>query len=67
MFLYEDPNGAVTPHASLAVQGNEKIRALADKYSVDYVITREYPPLDFPLVYGNAWFAIYDVTPEIQE
>ena len=62
VFFYEDPNGVVQPHTSLAFQGTERIRQLADEFRVDYVITREYPPMDFPLVYGNAWFSVYDVT-----
>lgn len=67
VFFYEDPNGVVQPHASLADQRTEQVRELVAKYGVDYVITREYPPLDFPLVYGNAWFAVYDVSPASQK
>ena len=67
VFFYEDPNGVVLPHSSLGIQGTKRIRQLADKYEIDYVVAREYPPLDFPLVYGNAWFAVYDVAPHSQD
>ena len=67
VFLYEDEFGEIVPYDSLAVQGTQRIRYLADKYKIDFVITREYPPLEFPEVYGNAWYTIYRVQPTESE
>lgn len=63
VFLVEDEFGQMVPVGTLALLGTERIRELANKYKIDYVIAREYPPLDFPQVYGNAWYSIYDVSP----
>ena len=67
VFLYEDPNGDLVPYASLGAQGTQRIGQLADQYGIDYVITQEYPPLDFPQVMSNAWYTVYQVSPEKQD
>ena len=67
VFLYEDEWGEIVPYGSLAEQGTERIQKLASKYEIDYLITREYPPLDLPQVFSNAWYIIYDVTPSDQK
>ena len=61
VFLYKDEFGEWVPYSSLAEQGTTRIHYLASKYKVDYLITNEYPPLDFPPVFTNAWYTIYDV------
>lgn len=63
VFLHVDEFGELVPYASLADQGDDRIRTLAAKYHVDYVITDEYPPLHFPVVYANPWYKVYAVSP----
>lgn len=48
------PDGASEPIASLGELGTERIRALADEYGFDYVVTTRWPRLDLPVVYPNA-------------
>ena len=51
--------GEYVSYGSLASQGTERIRELADKYRLDYVLTQEYPPLLLPVVYANDHYTIY--------
>ena len=61
MFYYTDETGERVAYNSLAEQGTERIRELAKKYSVDYVLTDEYPPLALPVVYANSYYTIYAI------
>ena len=67
VYWHFDEYGDYVLYRSLAWQGAARIRALAEKYGVDYVITREYPPLQLPIAYGNAWYTIYAVSPAAEE
>jgi hypothetical protein len=67
VFWHDDEFGEHVPYDSLAEQGTSRIRELAAKYGVDFVVTREYPPLGFPIAYANAWYAVYAVSPAAQE
>jgi hypothetical protein len=60
---HHDELGEYVPYGSLAWQGTSRIRELAAKYDFDYVITREYPPLGLPVVFSNAWYTVYAVSP----
>lgn len=51
--------GEYVSYGSLASQGTERIRELAEKYQFDYVLTQEYPPLLLPVVYANSSYTIY--------
>ncbi len=59
LFFYRNQQGKRRSYASLSDQGTERIRQLAKKYQIDYVVTRESPPLLLPVVYANKSFAIY--------
>ncbi|MCG8451314.1 MAG: hypothetical protein MI725_17250, partial [Pirellulales bacterium] len=61
VFYGVDETGQRVAFHSLAEQGAERIRGLAKKYNVDYVLTEEYPPLDLPVAYSNAYYTIYAV------
>ena len=61
VFFTTDETGQRVAYHSLAEQGTTRIRKLAEKYDVDYVLTEEYPPLDLPIVYANAYYTIYGV------
>jgi len=61
VFYYTDETGERVAYNSLAQQGTERIRELAKKYSVDYVLTDEYPPLALPVVYANSYYTIYAI------
>jgi hypothetical protein len=44
--------------------GTRRVRWLAEKYGADYVIGRQYPPLNLPRLYPtrdhpNTWYAVY--------
>lgn len=67
VFWHYDEFGEFVPYGSLAEQGTSRIRELVAKYGVDFVVTREYPPLGFPIAYANAWYAVYAVSPAAQE
>ncbi|MCH7752624.1 MAG: hypothetical protein IH898_10780, partial [Planctomycetes bacterium] len=62
VFWHYDENGEHVPYGSLALQGTSRIRELAAKYGVDFVITREYPPLGLPVAHANAWYTVYAVS-----
>ncbi|MGI9430425.1 MAG: DUF6798 domain-containing protein [Bythopirellula sp.] len=51
-------------YRSLAAQGTDRIRKLAEQYKIDFVLTKEYPPLFLPVVYGNAHYTLYSVAKE---
>lgn len=55
---YND-EGEYVAYRSLAHQGTARVRALAAKYQLDYVLARDYPPLDLPVVYANNSYTIY--------
>jgi len=59
--MYVDEFGERVPHRSLASQGTKRIRVLAEKYQLDFVLTVEYPPLDLPVVFENDSYTVYDV------
>jgi hypothetical protein len=67
VYWHHDEFGEYVPYGSLAWQGTSRIRELAAKYDADFVITREYPPLGLPVVYGNAWYTVYAVSPASEE
>ena len=50
------------PYRSLAAQGTRRVLELAQRYRADYVITRKWPPLQFPLAYANDTYVIYKVS-----
>ena len=56
---YYDWDAGRLPYPSLAVRGTAKILELAEKYEVDYLLTRNYIPLQLPVVYTNECFVIY--------
>lgn len=62
VFAYnkDDPNRPM--YTSLAEQGTARIKELANKYNTQYVITKEYPPLQLPLVFSNEAYSIYSTT-----
>jgi hypothetical protein len=66
VFWYTDEFGEQQLYRSLASQGTERITELAQKYAVDYVLTREYPPLLLPVAYANESFTIYATSPTAQ-
>jgi hypothetical protein len=49
------------PFRSLAAQGTRRIRELAQRYHADYVLTVNWPPLQFPIAYANDTYVIYGV------
>ena len=59
---HHDDTGKYVTYGSLASQGTERIRKLAEKYQLDYVLTEEYPPLMLPIVYSNDFYTIYSTT-----
>jgi hypothetical protein len=67
VYWHNDEFGEHVPYGSLAWQGTPRIRELAAKYDVDFVITREYPPLGLPVAYGNASYTVYGVMPTAGE
>jgi len=56
---HTNDDGDYVAYRSLAKQGTARIRHLAEKYKVDYVLTSDYPPLDLPVVYSNDYYTIY--------
>lgn len=62
IYWYYNAAGEHLPYRSIAAQGAERIRKLAEKYDFDYVLTHEYPPLLLPVVYSNNHYAIYSTT-----
>lgn len=56
---HSDEEGEYVVYYSLADQGTERVRQLAEKYEIDYVLTVEYPPLDLPVAYSNDYYTIY--------
>lgn len=57
-----DENGNRLNSIPLAKHGTERIRAIVNKYNIDYVLTREYPPLSLPVAYTNRNYTIYDTS-----
>jgi hypothetical protein len=39
--------------------GAERLRSIAEKHKIDYLLTSEYPPLPLPVAYENPWYKIY--------
>ncbi len=64
VYWHVDEENLYVPYRSLADQGTARIRKLAKQYGADFLITREYPPLQIPAVYSNAWYTVYDLSPE---
>ena len=67
VFWHYDESGEYVSYGSLAQQGTSRIRELAVKYGVDFVITREYPPLGLPVAHANAWYTVYAVSPAAED
>ena len=67
IYWHYDELGEYRAYRSLARQGTSRIRELAAKYDFDYVITREYPPLGLPVVFGNACYTVYAVSPAAED
>jgi len=67
VYWHNDEFGEYVPYGSLAWQGTAQVRELAAKYGVDYVITREFPPLGLPVAYGNASYTVYRVSREAED
>ena len=59
-----DEAGEYVAYRSLGWQGTGRIRELAKKYRVDYVLTDEYPPLSLPVVYANDSYTLYSTSEE---
>lgn len=59
---YTNADGEQVNYRSLAHQGTARIRQLAAKHQLDYVLTREYPPLSLPVAYANTSYTIYDIS-----
>ena len=66
VFWYTDEFGENKLYRSLATQGADRMQQLAEKYSVDYVLTRDYPPLDLPVAYSNKSYTIYAMSSAAQ-
>ena len=54
----DDEGGKRVAVRSLASLGTTRTRELAEKYGIDYVLTREYPPLLLPVAYSNDTYTI---------
>lgn len=54
-----DHFGNVGPYFSPQDMGAERLREIAAKYKIDYLLTSEYPPLPLTVVYENPWYKIY--------
>ena len=67
VYWHYDEFGEHVPYGSLAWQGTARIRELATKYDVDFVITREYPPLSLPVAHSNAWYTVYAMSPAAED
>ncbi len=63
IYMHENEWGEQVPYRSLGEVGTERIRELASLHGIDFVLAREYPPLALPVVFENAWFTIYQITP----
>lgn len=46
---------------SLGQLGTPRIMELADKYQVDYVLTRHGAPLSLPIAYDNKTYVVYEI------
>lgn len=67
VYLHEDEFGEYVPYRSLAWQGTQRIRELVTEYDVDFVITRDYPPLGFPVAHANDWYTVYATSPAAED
>ena len=56
-----DEFGEPMPYYSLQELGADRLREIAAKHKIDYLLTTEYPPLPLPVAYENPWYKIYDV------
>ncbi len=54
-----DEQGNRVRVGSLASLGTKRMRELAETYELNYVLTREYPPLLLPVAYSNDAYTIY--------
>jgi hypothetical protein len=54
-----DQFGEVGPYFSPQDLGAERLRSIAEKHKIDYLLTSEYPPLPLPVAYENPWYKIY--------
>ena len=63
VFARKEEKGSRRSFSSFADQGAGRIAKLAQKYQIDYVITKEFPPLLLPAVYSNRAYRIYATTP----
>ncbi|MDZ4657812.1 MAG: DUF6798 domain-containing protein [Bythopirellula sp.] len=56
-----DEFGQMRGYGSLQELGAERLRELAKKHNIDYILTSEYPPLPLPVAYENPWYKVYDL------
>lgn len=61
VFWHIDATGERVRYTSLAEQGTKRIRQLAERYEIDYVVTREYPPLQLPVAFTNGYYTVYAI------
>jgi len=61
LFTYIDEFGNRVYYATLGDLGIARIRELADEYSFDYVVAKQYPPLQLPTIYSNAGYTVYQL------
>lgn len=61
-----DEFGQVGPYGSLQELGADRLREIAAKHNIDYILASEYPPLPLPVAYENPWYKIYNVRPHKQ-
>ena len=44
--------------------GNERVAELADEYEADYIVTRPFPPLEYPILHMNDTYVVYRIPTE---
>jgi hypothetical protein len=49
------------PYGSLQELGADRLRVIAARHNIDYILTSEYPPLPLKVANENPWCKIYDV------
>jgi hypothetical protein len=60
-----DQFGRVGPYFSPQDLGAERLKDIAEKYKIDYLLTSEYPPLPLPVAYENPWYKIYNLQQKV--
>jgi hypothetical protein len=62
-----DEFGEPMAYHSLQELGADRLREIAGKHKIDYLLTTEYPPLPMPVAYENPWYKIYDLREKNQD